>query len=93
MERQDKGNTVSLRGLKKGTEDRVTMVTGATHNVSFLEHQTIYLKIWEAKTQSKILALSWCKQNPGSRGTPQHQDRVSPRMQLETQLQESVSDS
>lgn len=69
------------------------MVTEPTHKVSFLQHQTTDPKIWETQNQSKILDLSSRKQNPGSGGTPQHQGRVSPRMRLETQLQESVNDS
>lgn len=46
---------VRMRSLRKGTEDRVTTVTGATHNVSFPEHQTKYKTKWEAQKQSKIL--------------------------------------
>lgn len=47
--------SVRMRSLRKGTEGRVTTATGATHNVSFPEHQTKYKTKWEAQKQSKIL--------------------------------------
>lgn len=47
--------SVRMRSLRKGTEDRVTIVTEATYNVSFPEHQTKCETKQEAQKQSKIL--------------------------------------
>ena len=47
--------SVRMRSLRKGTEDRVPIVTEATPNVSFPKHQSKCEIKREAQKQSKIL--------------------------------------